>query len=210
MRITVFGANGRVGSRVVAEAARRGHVVRAFVFSTSENIESRENIEIVQGDACSTDDVEWAVANTNVVINCLGSWGTKTKDIQTRAMQVIIPAMDRHEVRRIVSLTGAEAWAKRDVLTVREKASHFLFGLAAGKILKDGEDHLAQLEQSDLDWTVVRSPKMTNKGQGASYTFAKKRPSLTATVRRDSVAKALVDLAESDQQLKSAPFLTQS
>lgn len=209
MRITVFGANGRVGSRVVAEAARRGHKVRAFVFSTSEHIEPHDNIEIVHGDACKADDVEWAVANTDTVINCLGSWGTKTKDIQTRAMQVIIPAMNKHKVRRIVSLTGAEAWAKSDKITFQDKSSHFLFSLFAQKILVDGENHLRQLEQSNLDWTVVRSPKMTNKGVGSAYSFVAKRPSLIAAIRRESVAHVLVDLAESEQQLYKSPFLAQ-
>jgi putative NADH-flavin reductase len=208
MRILVFGANGRVGSLVVAEAARRGHQVRAFVYATSEHIPQHDNIEIVRGDACAADDVERAMTSVNVVINCLGSWGTKTKDIQTRAMRVIIPAMSKHDVKRIVSITGAEAWAASDRITITNKLSHTLFGVLAGKILADGEDHLHQLESSGLDWTVVRSPAMTDKGTGDNYAFTTSRPSLVATIRRDSVAQAMVDLAESDQQIGRSPFLT--
>lgn len=208
MRITIFGANGKVGSKVVAEAVRRGHIVRAFVYSTSEHITPHDNIEIVQGDACNAKDVDGAVAGADVVINCLGSWGTKTKDIQMRAMRVIIPAMHKHKVQRIVSLTGAEARAESDKVTIRSRASHFVFGLLAKKILIDGEDHLHQLEQSSLDWTVVRSPAMTDKGQGSTYAFTRKKPSLIATIRRDSVVAAMLDAAESDSAFRQAPFIT--
>jgi putative NADH-flavin reductase len=207
VRITVFGANGRVGSKVVAEAVKRGHTVRAFVYSTSEHIVPHENIEIMQGDACDAADAAKAVVGAEVVINCLGSWGTKTKDIQTRAMQVIIPGMESAGVKRIISLTGAEARALSDKVTVVGRISHRLFGLFAGKILADGEDHLRQLEKSTLDWTVVRSPAMTDKGQGVSYAFTVKRPTLIATIRRDSVVQSLLDLTELNNQVRNAPFL---
>lgn len=208
MRIAVFGANGRVGSLVVAEAVRRGHQVRAFVYATSEHISPHKNIEIIQGDATDIQDVLPILLHVDVVINCLGSWGTKTQDVQTQAMKAIIPAMKQQGVTRIVSLTGAEARASADIITPGGRVSHALFGLFAGKILIDGEAHLHQLEQSGLDWTVVRSPAMTNKGRGNSYTFTEKRPSLIATIRRDSVVQALLDLAESGRQSRRAPFLT--
>lgn len=210
MLIVVFGANGRVGSKVVAEAVRRGHTVRAFVFSTAEHVLQHERVEVVQGDATNAKDVASVIEGVDAVINCLGSWGTKTKDIQMRAMRVVIPAMQAADVKRIVSLTGAEARALSDGVTIRNQTSRFVFGLLAKKILLDGEDHLHQLEHSKLDWAVVRSPAMTNKGTGSGYTFTEKRPSLVATIRRDSVARAMVDLAESDVQLGNAPFLKQA
>ena len=208
MHITVFGANGRVGSLVVAEAARRGHTIRAFVYSTSENIAPHKDVQVIKGDATNIQDILPALQNTDVVVNCLGSWGTKTKDVQTQAMKAIIPAMKQQGIQRIVSLTGAEAHASSDKITLANRISHTLFSLFAGKILADGENHLQQLEQSGLGWTVVRSPAMTNKGKGSGYKFTGKRPSLIATIRRDSVAQALLDLVESNEYIKQSPFLT--
>lgn len=208
MLIVVFGANGRVGSKVVAEAVRRGHTVRAFVFSTAEHVLQHERVEVVQGDATNAKDVASVIEGVDAVINCLGSWGTKTKDIQMRAMRVIIPAMQAADVKRIVSLTGAEARALSDSVTIRNRTSRFIFGLLAKKILLDGEDHLHQLEHSKFDWTVVRSPAMTDKGTGSGYVFTAKKPSLIATIRRDSVVSAILDLVESGQQQQKAPFLS--
>lgn len=205
MRITVFGASGQVGSRVVAEAKRRGHSVRAFVYTTVDYVPP-DGVEVVRGDAASIADVQKAIDSTDVVISALGSWHTKTKDIQTRAFQAIVPALEQSGVVRIVSITGAEAHARMDKISLKERCSHAFFSLAAGKILRDGESHLHLLEASNLEWTVVRSPAMKST-DGREYAITSKRPSLIATIPRDSVAKCMVDIAESQRYIKQAPFI---
>jgi len=206
MKVVVFGANGKVGRLVVAELLEHDHTIVAFAHSTP-NFEAHPNLQIVQGDIYNADDVTRAIAGTDAVVSALGSWGTSGKDVLTTAMQHIIPAMQASGMRRIISLTGSDARASGDSSGLVHWLSHLALSVLAGKVLRDGERHITLLEQSDLDWSVVRSPVMNESGDIKKYTFSSRRPLPWQTIHRHSVVKALVSLLETDEFSKQAPFL---
>jgi putative NADH-flavin reductase len=67
MRIIVFGANGRQGSRLVSEALERGHEVTAAVRSEAANVDPRA--EVVVADALDADRVAEVSAGHDVALN---------------------------------------------------------------------------------------------------------------------------------------------
>jgi len=69
MKITVFGATGNVGSRVVIEAARRGHEVTAVARNNSRTEVLPPGIGLHQGDICSVSDVVSLSTGRDVVVN---------------------------------------------------------------------------------------------------------------------------------------------
>ena len=69
MRITVFGAAGSVGSRVVAEAVSRGHQVTAVVRDPARFPELHAAANARAGDAGSVEDVAELSAGQDVVIS---------------------------------------------------------------------------------------------------------------------------------------------
>lgn len=206
MKITVFGANGRVGSLIVKRALMQGHEIVAFVHSTS-TFAGHENLQVLKGDVYDKHAVAKAIDGTQAVISALGSWGTPKKDILTEGMRNIIPAMQTSGISRIISLTGAGANAPGDKLTVAERVTHRLMELAALKVLKDAEMHIRLLSESDLNWTVVRSPIMNNRGNSACYKLVTARPPAWAMINRQSVASEMLDLATTDSFAQSSPFI---
>lgn len=68
MRITVFGAAGSVGSRVVAEALSRGHEVTAVVRDPARLRELHAGADARTGDAGNSEDVAELSARRDVVI----------------------------------------------------------------------------------------------------------------------------------------------
>jgi putative NADH-flavin reductase len=207
MKIVVFGANGRVGSLVVAEALSRGYRVKAFVHSGSQ-FKDDPKLEIIKGDIYNKSDVAKAVEGAGAVISALGSWGTPKKDILTAGMKNIIPAMQQNKIKRIVSLTGSDASSPADTENLLHRVSHLALSIVAPKILKDGENHIGLLNQSGLDWTVVRSPVMNGKGNAARFELTSNRPKPWATVNRKSVVLAMVDLVEFCQHSQQAPYIS--
>ncbi len=207
MHIVVFGANGKVGSLVVAQLLAAGHDVRAFVHGTS-SLPSHPQLTFVQGDIYNGVDVDTAVSGMDAVISALGSWGTPRKDILQVGMQHIIPAMHTHAVTRIISLTGAEARATGDKQGIIHNLMHGFLSITASKILKDGESHIAQLEASSLNWTVIRSPIMRDTGDPRAYTLGPKRPLPWQTIARTAVATAMTDELEASAWVKRAPFIS--
>lgn len=205
MVITVFGASGRVGRLVVAEAIARGHVVRAFVHNTNKLV-ANPSLTIIQGDVHDRQTVAAAVYGSKAVISALGSWGTPSKDIVTTAIRNIIPAMESAGVDRIISLTGSDAYDSADKPTVGQRCSHLFGKLVAGKIIADGEEHIRLLRASTLDWTVLRSPVMTN-GAGIFYKLSLQPVASWRTIPRKAVAKAMLDQLDGVGYSSAAPFL---
>lgn len=202
--IVVFGANGRVGRLVVDELTARGYSVRAFVHGKPER--SVEGVDYVQGDVYEARDIDAVLNSADAVISCLGSWGTKNKDILTSGMTHIIPAMERSKISRIISLTGADAWTEAEKPSAVQKIMHGIFGLFAGKILRDGEQHMRLLAGSELTWTVLRSPVMNDRGS-KSCKCTLDYPMPWTTINRRAVAQAVCDQLESNKYLRQSPFL---
>lgn len=204
--ITVFGANGRVGRLVVAGLLDRGHTVTAFVHSAGD-MKDTDQLRVIQGDIYDAESVGGALAGADAVISALGSWGTPGKDILSKGMANIIPAMQSHGVKRIISLTGAEARTRGDQRSLVHRVAHLAASMFAGKILRDGESHIEQLETSSLDWTVVRSPVMNEKGS-THYLLKMKRPYPWQTIHRQAVADAMVQQLNDSHFSNRSPFIT--
>jgi putative NADH-flavin reductase len=204
-RVAVFGANGKIGSRVVAELLSRGYEVTAFIHGSNLQIRDK-NLQTVEGDIYDATQVAAAVQGVDAVVSALGSWGTPKKDILSKGMPHIIAGMKQHGITRVVSLTGADARAHGDRLSLIHRLTHLMLAALAGKVLRDGELHIQALEQSDLDWTVVRSPVMKN-GNADRYALNDIRPMPWVRIERELVVRSMLDELEAEQWLQKAPYL---
>ncbi|HEX8226883.1 MAG TPA: NAD(P)H-binding protein [Candidatus Saccharimonadales bacterium] len=205
MRITVFGASGKVGTQVTALLLAHGHDVTVFVHSTP--VPAREHLQSIKGDIHEPSDVDRAIAGADAVICVLGSWGTKSKDIVSSATANLIPAMESAGIRRIVTLTGSGARSPGEKPGVIFDVMRAAFGKVAPKILKDSEDHLDMLAGSSLEFTVLRSPPMLEAGtQQYQLGVAPKLSALT--IHRGAVAAAIVGLVEQNSHLRQYPYIS--
>jgi putative NADH-flavin reductase len=205
MNILIFGANGNIGTRVVSRLLNDNHQITGFVHGES-HLPKHDHLKVIIGDVRSVSDVSQALQGVDVVISTLGSWGTKSKDILSTGMQVIIPAMEKAGIQRIVSLTGSGVLLSTDTVAWYDRLNPLLLHVMAPKILLDGEKHIQELSSSNLDWTVVRSPVMKNDSSD-TYTLSNTPALPWKRASRDAVAHAIVDLALSSDRLKQAPFL---
>jgi putative NADH-flavin reductase len=210
MTITVFGATGKIGKRVVVLAIEQSISVRAFVHSSFEGLPDSSLVTIVHGNAHLAGDVIDAIRGSDAVISCLGSWGTPTKDILSKFTQVAIPAMNKQRVKRLITLTGADALAPDEQPGRIGHITHTLFSRLAPQIMRDSEEHLRLLEASSLDWTSLRSPVMLSFGAATNYKLQTDPPKPWQTIGRDQVASAILRLATSQEFIREAPFITRN
>lgn len=206
MRITVFGASGKVGRLVVDKLLRDGHYVRAFVHSNS-HLRNHKRLQVISGDIHDKAAVSKAIEGADAVISALGSWGTPSKDIVSTGTKNIIPAMKKHKIRRIVSLTGSGAKDDGEKLSLLDMLSRYAVRVFARKVFDDGEQHIALLRASKLDWTVVRSPLMRESSRRREYVLSRRSPLPWATIVRDDVASAMVELVGGKEWRQTAPFI---
>jgi putative NADH-flavin reductase len=180
----------------------------AFVHGDSHFVETPQ-LKVFQGDIYTPDAVERAVVGSVAVVSVLGSWGTPKKNILTAGMTHMIPAMKRHGISRVVSLTGADARAPGDSLGFIHKLTHLVLMRVMGKILADGERHIELLEESGLDWTVIRSPIMIRRRpRHDRYTLSTKRPLPWQAIPYQLVALAIVDAVQGPTWIQEAPYIS--
>ena len=68
MKITVFGAAGNVGSRIIQEALTRGHEVTAVIRNSSRTHELPKGVKVAIGDASKPQDIQALSNNQDLVI----------------------------------------------------------------------------------------------------------------------------------------------
>lgn len=208
MRVVLFGASGRVGQLVVRVLLDEGYEVIAVVHSTNP-LPVQPHLTVREVDIHDASAVAAVVSEGDVIVSTLGSWGTKSKDILTSAMRHIIPAMQAQGMRRIVSLTGAAAFFADEQATVLQRLMRQIIMFGSRQVVLDGEQHMQLLKDSDLDWTVIRSPVM-NTNDGKHYELCEKLAGFTATIHREAVAKAMVAQLSDATWLRQAPTIWRS
>lgn len=205
MKILVLGASGKVGRLVVEGALNRGHKVVAFIHS--KGLAEGANLKVIKGDVYDSKSLDKALNSVDVVINCLGSWGTKNKDVVSKGIENLLPLAKKHHVKRIVSLTGHGAAVPEEKLSSLANLSRHILLVLAPKILRDGEKSIIHLKNSNQDWVVVRSPIMVSFFEPTKYIFTTKRPWPLSIINRKSVAIALLDLSEQKKIIDHMPFI---
>ena len=84
MKITVLGAAGNAGSRVVTEALSRGHEVTAVVRNSSSSNNLPTGVKVLTGDAGNAEDVAKMSAGQDVVISSIRpDPGNKSETVAT-------------------------------------------------------------------------------------------------------------------------------
>ncbi|MFF7633386.1 NAD(P)-dependent oxidoreductase [Kitasatospora sp. NPDC008050] len=71
-KITVFGANGTIGSRIVREALNRGHQVTAVVRDPAKITETHPALTVTKGDVLDPASVSAVAAGQDVLVSAVG------------------------------------------------------------------------------------------------------------------------------------------
>ncbi|WP_228973108.1 NAD(P)-dependent oxidoreductase [Streptomyces sp. DH12] len=108
MKIALFGATGMVGSRMAAEAVRRGHDVVAVSRSGGSPVEA-PGVTAVAADARSAEAVAAAVAGVDVVASALAPVrdGSDPRAPFAALYDAFLDGVRRGGVRRVVIVGGA-------------------------------------------------------------------------------------------------------
>ena len=97
LKIAVYGASGRVGSRIVAEALARGHYVTGIGRTPANIVIVNERLSVARGDVLDSVDVARLVAGYDAVISAFGGSGSSSDDpalsIPPQAAESLVAAL---------------------------------------------------------------------------------------------------------------------
>ena len=206
MVIAVLGANGKSGREFVKKALVEGYEVRAGVHGRY-TFEKHERLHVFSCDATKKDEVELLLNNCDVVVSLLGHGKNSPPRVQTHAMQIVGAGMKRKSIKRIISLTGTGVRLPGDTPSYIDKLLNFIVAHIDPDRVNDGIEHVAELQSSDLDWTVIRVLKLTNGKHAGRVKLSKTGPSEIFTPRK-RVAEAILQVIRSGDYICEAPVIS--
>ena len=204
MKVLVFGASGATGHNLVSQAVEKGHHVRAFVRDPSKLKIENKNLNIFQGDVSNYQQVEDAVKDQEAVISALGaSTPFKRNFTLIKGIENIVGAMTKFHVERLVY---------QSFLGVKENRSElgFLLDRVVSMLLKSSiQDHEVKediVTNSNLQWTIVRCPLLTNGPLTGKYIEGERiqSASILPSLSRADVADFILKELQEKQYIKKS------
>jgi putative NADH-flavin reductase len=204
MRIAVFGATGRTGVPLVRRALNRGHEVVAFVRSPGKLDVEDDALTVVEGDAYTGEGVAEAVAGADAVASVLGQTGSGPDDLLTVAGDHVLAAMRDHGVDRLVTLVGAGVRLPGESVSLTGRIVGTALKLLQPEVLEDAENHVDSVRATELRWTVVRAPRLSEDPGTGNFEAGDVTPGRKAIPRAD-VATFVLDCIEEDTFVHELP-----
>lgn len=166
MKLIVFGATGRTGHLVVEQALAAGHEVTAFARRPSAVTIQHPRLEVIQGDVLDLSTFAPAIAGKNAVISTLGGALRAPTTLYSTGIANIVRAMQEVSLRRLVSLS---AITLDPGLFFRRLVTRLILWPLNGNGYADMARMEAELRKSQLEWTVIRLPMLTNGPRTGRY-----------------------------------------
>ncbi|OBT66192.1 hypothetical protein VE03_05132 [Pseudogymnoascus sp. 23342-1-I1] len=167
MRILLIGGNGQTGRLVIDEALQRGHKVTALLRDPS-TIPAKNGLTIVKGTPLEPSNIESAFNAVQgdpptAVIVTLGSPPKKGTRIMADAHEYLIPAMKRHGVSKIVTMSsfGVGSSLPNISFVMRFAIGHTPLGYT----FADHNEVDGILKKSGLDFVILRPARLTMAGK---------------------------------------------
>jgi putative NADH-flavin reductase len=184
MKLAIFAATGGIGRQMLNQAIVAGHDVTAVVRNPHKLADKGARTLKADLEAPDQAVLEAAVAGADAVLSGLGPRVMNKPGVAERGTRAIVNAMKAKKVRRIVVVSAAP------IATVPSPGrpnppkhnpgdGFFMRNLGAPlakTVMRKRYANLALMEDvlrdSDLDWTVVRPPRLTDKPKTGSYRTA--------------------------------------
>jgi len=206
--IALFGATGKTGRLVLERALSAGHDVRALVQDPGKLATSSGKLAVIKGDVLDADRVGQTVVGADVVLSLFGHVGSSPKRLQTDGTRLIVEAMHRHGVKRLVSLSGGGLRDQQDQPKLADRAIRLLLRMMAGHVLADAEGHLRVLQASGLDWTVARAPRLLETPATGSYRVGQVGVNASTKISRADFADFVLTQVEDRSFIRQMPFVS--
>jgi putative NADH-flavin reductase len=163
MKIAVFAAGGRIGSRIVKEALNRGHDVTAVVRHPEDYTLIHDHLKVAKGDLFNAQDVETGAFNQDVVVSAYNYTNGAPPSTIAELAVPLIKGLKQAHVKRLIIVGGAGTLKVPSggqlVDTPNFPTEYKTAALAQRDALK-----LYQNEQ-ELEWTYISPAAETAPGE---------------------------------------------
>ena len=207
MKVTVFGATGRIGEQVVRQGLDAGHKVTAVVRDPTRFDVSHPALEVATVPGLTDPEVlRPALEGSDAAISGVGPRGRKDGPVTSTATRGILGAMEASGVRRLVAVSAVpvgpvpagESFVNRRILVP-------FISVFAREVYADLAAMEDEIRRSTTEWTIVRPPRYVNKPLTGRYrTVVGGNVPRAYSIGRADVAHAMLAMLDDPATVRQA------
>ncbi|BDI32949.1 NmrA family transcriptional regulator [Capsulimonas corticalis] len=201
MKLVILGATGGTGQEIVRQAIERGHDVTAFVRSPEKLAAYGDRITVRKGDLLNSAELAKAIEGHDAVVSGFGPRIPIAKEdahLLERFAAALTGAMKRTQVKRVV--IESTAFLFKDAIL---PPAHLFGRLFFPGVVADATAMEEIFGKSELDWTIVRPPQLTDTAFTGKYRVRTGYlPFAGFKISRADVANCMVKAAESQASIE--------
>ncbi len=205
-RLAIFGATGRAGSELLSQAIDAGHDVRALVRNPSKLESQAAGLTVLQGDVKDITAVTETMTGCEAVLSTLGANGNDAADTRRTGTANIMAAMRGRGIRRLVVMGGFHLHVPGDPGNLGQRLIVPILRLYKN-LVEDTTAMAVLVLESDLDWTLVRSPRVVRGQPTQRPRTGTLKLGPWSKVTRGDVASFMLHCLTDDAYVRQAPMV---
>jgi len=210
MKIAILGSTGFVGNVLIKKAIARGYEIKTLARNPEKLNEIKDKIEIIQGNVFEPASIDTAIEGTEVVLSTVGPPPGKpcNPGQYQEAMKNIIAVMEKHAIKRYIHIGGAvHQGGENEIWNFKRKFLRFFLNLMSKPILIAKQLEWEVLKSSDLEWTLVRPPRITG-GNISARLYANEKYLYSLQISVEDLTDFILDQIKSREWIKKAPLVS--
>lgn len=210
MKIAILGSTGFVGKILINKALAAGHDVKTLARNPDKLDTIKDKITLIRGNIFETLSVEETIKGTDVVLSTIGPPPGEKCDpfLYANALKTIVNIMGKYGIKRYIHIGGAaHSGGKNEEWAYNRRFLRFFLNLFSKQILVAKHMEWEVLKSSDLDWTLVRPPRIADeKATGNISVNEQKLETLKVSV--EDLTDFILEQITSKEWIRKAPLIS--
>jgi len=176
--LIIIGANGGIGRQAVDQALSGGHRVTALVRNPSKLPLTHPNLKIVQADVTQPLSLSGLFAGNDAIISVIGVSGgfrDHPTSLYSQGAGNILREMKQAGLRRAFFISASAVETNPLLPFLFRLVSRYIIQKLLANMYADLRLMEAEIKETELDWTIVRPPQLTNAKLTGIYRMAVNR-----------------------------------
>lgn len=172
MKLVIFGATGGTGVQLLQQGLAAGHTITAVARKAEAVTIQHERLRVIQGDVMNADSVAAAIAEQEVVLSAIGARNLDPTTIFSVGTENMLNGMKAHGVRRMMVISAAPLEIGKNIPLWQKIAIRLVLRRLLKNAYEDAQRMETHLQASDVDWTIIRAPRLTDGKATGHYKVA--------------------------------------
>ena len=173
--LLIIGANGGIGRQAVDQALSAGHRVTALVRNPAKLPITHPNLKIIQADITQPHSFPNLFANHDVIISAIGVSGgfsDPPTSLYSQGALNILREMKKSGPKRAFFISASAVETNPLLPFFVRLASKYIIQKLLSNMYADLRQMEKLIKETELDWTIVRPPRLTDAKLTGKYRMA--------------------------------------